>query len=366
MTKERPVQLAIVGCGAIAERGHLPAATACGDIEVTVLVDKDIARAQRLAGEFRVAHVTEDYRQLSDYASAAVVALPPHLHAPVTIDLLNRGIHVLVEKPMAMLPGDCDRMIDAGHKTGSVLTVGLVRRYRRTWKFAKHVIDHQLLGRIESFEVREGDAFGWPVATPFFLSKEEAGGGVLADAGVHVLDALLWWFGDVESLQYRDDDYGGVESDCELDLVMAGGVKGRVRLTRTHATPNSTVIYGERGSLTIEAYTNHVHLEMKANADGERFALGAELAHSHSGVFDACDENVRADQLADFAHAIRTGRPPAVDGEQGRRSVELVGACYAQRRPLNFPWVHEGVEAHEAPGHEQTSHVRVDSNGGEP
>lgn len=335
MINTDPIQLAIVGCGAIAELGHLPDAANCPDVQVTVLVDRDTTQARQIAGEHGIPHVLDDYRQITKYASAAVVALPPYLHAPVTIDLLNHGIHVLVEKPMAIRVEECDRMIEAAQSNRAVLAVGLARRFGATWRFARKVIDEEVLGRIKSFEVQEGDVFGWPVTTPFFLTREEAGGGVLADAGVHVLDALLWWFGDVKSLQYYDDDYGGVEANCKLELAMANGVKGTVELTRTHATPNSTVIHGERGSLTVKAFSDSVRLEMDGDFDGERLVLDGPVLQVLS---DSSVPDLKVTQLSDFAAAIRTGQTPVIDGVEGRRSVDLMEQCYALRRPMRLPW----------------------------
>ena len=82
-----------------------------------------------------------------------------------------------------------------------------------------------ILGRIESFDFREGTIFDWPATTNSFWRREAAGGGVFADLGAHVLDLLLWWLGDFTSVTYADDSQGGVEADCRLELTMKSGEK---------------------------------------------------------------------------------------------------------------------------------------------
>src|SRR5512134_121949 len=94
------LRLAVVGCGAITTLHHLPAIALSDRVEAAALVDVDAARARTLAERFGVPEVADETGGLTGHVDAAIVALPNSLHAPVSIDLLRRGIHVLVEKPM--------------------------------------------------------------------------------------------------------------------------------------------------------------------------------------------------------------------------------------------------------------------------
>lgn len=345
MTADTPLRLAIIGCSAVSERGHSPAAALVPQARITALVDTDAARARRLADRHPGAQTFDDYRGVLGQIDAAIVALPPSLHAAVSIDLLERGVHVLVEKPMASSTAECDAMIAAARRSGAVLAVGLVRRFSWPYRFAKRIIDAGSLGPIQSFDVHEGGVFNWPSASPYFLKKELAGGGVLADAGAHVIDALLWWFGDIGSLGYFDDELGGVEADCELDVMMSNGVRGRVELSRTRAMRNTTIIRGACGSLEIHAFRNAVTLCLPDGGARDLQLVGELRASAPGSAGDATDGDMMAEQLADFAGSIRGRRPPTVTGEEGRRSVQAIEACYAQRQRLRHPWVFEGVGA---------------------
>jgi predicted dehydrogenase len=124
------LKLAVVGCGAVTKFSHLPAIARSKDVELVALADKSLPRARQLAGECsNDPAALDDYRQIFGKAEAAIVALPNALHAAVTIDLLNHGVNVLVEKPMALNSHECDAMVAAAANNDRVLAVGMARRF---------------------------------------------------------------------------------------------------------------------------------------------------------------------------------------------------------------------------------------------
>jgi predicted dehydrogenase len=334
---KKGLNIAIVGCGAMAEQQHLPSLTRRDDCQVVALVDQNKARAERLAKRFGVASVFTDFRHLLGLdIAAAIVALPNHLHAPVSIELLEAGIHVLVEKPMALSVAECDAMLKAAKAGQTVLAVGLMRRFSHAGQFAKWAIESGLLGRITSFNIQNGFIHAWPSATDSFLRREMAGGGVLIDLGVHALDQLLWWLGDVASFEYYDDNYGGVEADCKLQATLKSGAKGIVELSRTRDLRETAIIQGERAELEVALVQNSISLRFLDAAVGitGHVTFPGQLVREGQRVSDLI-----AAEHEDFLEAIRTGRPPAVSGAEARRSIALIEACYAARRPLKLPWV---------------------------
>lgn len=326
-------KLAIIGCGAVTDHVHLPVTKRSDRFRITALVDKSLRRASRLATEHGVPIAAEDYREVADQVDAALLALPHHLHAPVATGLLEQGVHVLVEKPMALTVQECDAMIETADRSDAVLAVGLVRRFYRPSLFVKQALEDGLIGDPVSFDVREGMVYRWKVASDFMFRKE-AGGGVLADTGAHTLDLILWWMGDYETIDYRDDAMGGVEADCELRLQMKNGAMGFVELSRTRALRNSFIIHGERASLEVgTGFKAPVTLRV---GDSDVRLTG------HPGTDDDEDhsiEDVFVRQLEDFAAAITGDRDPFVSGREGRRAVRLIEACHASRRSLDLPWL---------------------------
>ena len=153
------------------------------------------------------------------------------------------------------------------------------------------------------------------------------------DLGIHVIDLLLWWFGDCAAIHYADDACGGVESNCEMQLEFSGGTCGTVELSRTRNLRNSCIFDGERGRLTFETWSENPQFRLEFN--GQESYLAGHLG----GPSFVCDcENAIEREIADFAAAIENGREPFVNGVEGRRTIEFVERCYGARRPLKFPW----------------------------
>ncbi|HEV2853582.1 MAG TPA: Gfo/Idh/MocA family oxidoreductase [Thermoanaerobaculia bacterium] len=328
------LRLAVVGCGAVATIHHLPAIAVSEQVEATVLVDADAGRARSLAERFGVSEVATDFKDLPGKVDAAIVALPNSLHAPVSIELLRRGVHVLVEKPMAMNVRECDEMISAAGEGRAILAVGLDFRFFDSSLLVRNLLKDGLLGEIRRFEMHQGVIPRWPFATDFLLKKEMAGGGVLADFGVHVLDLLLWWLGDWKDVEYRDDAMGGIESDCEMRLTMRSGLSGTVEISRTRNLANACVFEGTRATLEVGVWDPDPEIRLSI-ADREVSLSGRARREGGSGL-DFTDVFVR--QIDDFAGAVREGREPFVPGREGRRSLELIEACYARRKLLELPW----------------------------
>jgi len=333
------LRIAIIGCGAVTAQAHLPVLARLDGVRPTLLVDRNLARAESLAQQFGIARAAADYSAAFTEADAAVVALPHYLHAPVSVALLQRGIHVLVEKPMALTAAECAAMIEAAEQGRAVLAVGLMRRFLRSTRWARAAVQAGLLGPVRSFDVREGFIYNWPVASDFFFRKETAGGGVLIDTGAHTLDSLLWWLGDVRSFEYFDDNCGGVEADCRIQLEMTSGATGIVELSRTRQLRNTAIIEGELATLEVS------WADVRLTPRPDILTLsGIVKSVSRSGNDVQEYLEVMADSLTDWVDAIRTNRPPAVTGAEGMRSVALIENCYKQRQPLELAWNATGSE----------------------
>jgi predicted dehydrogenase len=331
---DKKLKLGLVGCGAVAERTHLPILTSSATpFEVAVLVDASTARAQQLAQRYHVPNVMTDYSALVGAVDAVMVALPNHMHAPATIHFLKHGIHVLVEKPMAISVHECNQMIEAAAGSQAVLAVGLDMRFFDAYRFVKEILATGMIGTIKSVDLQQGSIDRWPATTDARFGKHTAGGGVLTDEGVHMLDLLLWWLGPYSAIEYYDDAVGGVEANCLLSLRMECGALGRVELSRTRMLRNTWLFQGERGTVEVDSwgYDPIIRVELGNNIllSGRTLQRGS-VAHTKTLVFNR--------QLEDFASAIRGGQDPFVSGEEGKRAVELIERCYAVKQPLIYPW----------------------------
>jgi predicted dehydrogenase len=336
------LKLAVIGCGAVARIYHLPTIALSNDVNAVALVDKVPMHAGQLAEKYNIPIIEDDYRKIIGQIDAAIVALPNHLHAPVTIGLLQNGIHVLVEKPMALKVRECDKIIETAHNTHTTLAVGLDFRFFESSRFVKQVVKKKLLGNIISFDLRQGLILKWPASSDYLFQKERAGGGVLIDFGVHILDLLLWWLGDYEGVEYYDDSMGGVEADCVLRLWLECGASGIVELSRTRTLRNTCIIYGEYGTLEVGMWDPDPVVRL--TLIDQDFVLTGRVTQDKAMAKTFRDVFRR--QLDDFVQAIRQHREPFIPGQEGKRAVRLIEACYATRQLLQHPWMFPTTYVH--------------------
>jgi predicted dehydrogenase len=325
----------VIGCGAITEIIHLPVVAQSPDFRLAGLIDVICEPARTLAAEHGAEWTASDYREAIGRADAALLAVPHHLHAPMAIDLLRAGMHVLVEKPMALSVRECDRMIDAAADSGSVLGVGLVRRFFESNRLVAALVRDGRLGAPRRVRIAETDLYRWPMRSGFAFDPAQAGGGTLANLGVHTLDLLCWWFGSAERVDYRDDARGGVEAEFQAAIDFPLGVHAEVLISKLRDVTDTCRVEFEDGALLIENAGSEPSPRVRLIASGrERTPPGADGRPPKK----VTRREMFGLQLADFARAIREGGEPLVCGREGRRSVELLERCYGARRSLVHPW----------------------------
>ena len=342
------IRMVLIGCGAVAQVLYKKAIKKLADeIELIGVVDLKKPNADKILNEFPGARYFSDYNELLQMNSldAVIIALPHKLHAPVAAQCLEKGINVLVEKPMATNHAEAEKMINAADDSGKILQVGYFRRYFRATRIIKEIIDNQVLGKVVSFEFVEGENYSWPAASDSFFSFDSAGGGVLIDAGAHTTDLLLWWFGDYADIDYYDNGQKtGVESDLMADIVMESGVKGRLRMSRSTPLANKYRIEFEKGWIVWNCDDVN-HFEMGAHS----CALPCNVNTTFSCEPTMTIADGRSDkppdffdyftlQLQEFVQSIKDNKKPEVDGTEGARNIKFIEDCYRTRKILSEPW----------------------------
>lgn len=315
-------------------------------IEVTALVDPDFQRLNLLGRVFPKARRFAAIEELTpDEVDFAIVASPQKFHGQQTIGLLRRGIHVLCEKPMASNVGEAEEMVSTARQVGRLLSIGLFRRFFPSTELIHQLVTGQALGAPVSFQWMEGGAFNWPAASASFFQKSASPGGVFADLGVHVLDLLLFWFGEPSDFNYEDDALGGLEANASLRLRFTSGVSGSIRLSRDTNIPNGTKICFERGTIWFQgASADSVVVWFDGSNRVVRGSLHEAPADDdgiENGVGAASRTYARSfmEQIVNFCRAIRGEEPLRVPGDQALRGMEWIERCYAARRVMAMPWL---------------------------
>lgn len=186
------VRIGVIGIGAQGRGVHVKRCMATPDIELIAICDTQPAKLEAVKAEYDIPVATTNYYELLSMSEidAVIVALPNYLHAPVAIDALDAGKHVLVEKPMAIDAEAAQAMLSARDRAGRILMVGQNNRFRPEAIAMKKMISSGKCGQVYNGEAswwrRRCGQRGW------FIDKQRSGGGALVDIGVHALD-LCWW-----------------------------------------------------------------------------------------------------------------------------------------------------------------------------
>ena len=176
---ERRLNVGVIGCGA--GLFHLEGWAEEPRGKVVALAGLEADRCRQLATRFEVPHVYRDYSELLVHPDidAVSIAVPNHLHLPITLAALAAGKHVLVEKPLARTVEEGERMVAAAKEAGKVLAIAFNRRARHDVQIVRHEVARGALGQIyhaKAFWMRRS---GIPGLGSWFTNKEQAGGCLL-------------------------------------------------------------------------------------------------------------------------------------------------------------------------------------------
>lgn len=330
----RRVGVALIGCGSISEVAHLPTILRSQQGKLCALVDADRGRAEALRGRFGLAcAVGASVDELPKDVTAAVVAVPNVAHATVTSALLDRGIHVLCEKPLALTWSEALGLCSLAEERRVVLAVGFAQRFHPTTHLLTAAMENGLIGDVLGYDAEFGARFAWPTVSGFYFDRAQAGGGVLMSEGIHTLDRLIHWFGDVTDVIAADNNHGRIETEAILHLRHQRGVSGRARFSWLYDLRNTLEVRGSDGRAVVSRDDPwSVSLYRTLGGREWRFDMrdGGEPARAGLEHFEA--------QLADFLDASTTGRKPRVDGREGAKVMWLVEEAYRQATRLVHSW----------------------------
>ncbi|OUM95703.1 MAG: oxidoreductase [Thermobacillus sp. ZCTH02-B1] len=190
------VRVGVIGAGMIGNE-HLRVFGQLEEAEVAGVADASPSAAESRAREHGVKAYASPEALLDDRSiDAVVIGVPNRYHAPLAIAAMERGKHVLLEKPMAINEEAARQILDTQKRTGRVLMMAHQMRWTGLARAAKAKIDAGELGRIYNAKtgwIRRKGIPGWG---SWFTRMDEAGGGPLIDIGVHMLDLTLYLMGN--------------------------------------------------------------------------------------------------------------------------------------------------------------------------
>jgi predicted dehydrogenase len=343
------IRVAVVGTGNISP-SHLGPYRAFGDrCTVVALCDivpeKAEARRAELGLDEATVHAT--HRELLERGDVDLVSVctPPSTHEEISVDFLDAGVNVLCEKPMAPSLAACDAILAAEARGGAIFSSVAQNRYRDDVVRLKAALDSGLAGPLSHVQV---DSAWWRGLSYYDLwwrgTWEQEGGGCTLNHAVHHVDLLLWLLGAPRSVTAVLTNAAHENAEIE-DLSVAVLAYERALATLT----SSVVHHGERQGISVQGRDAAVTLQgdvvaelsqpngfPAAGGNSELVARLTELMAGHAPLPHTGHQG----QIDDVLTAIETGRRPAIDGHDGRRTIELITAIYQagiERRAVDLP-----------------------------
>ncbi|HZS84689.1 MAG TPA: Gfo/Idh/MocA family oxidoreductase [Stellaceae bacterium] len=339
---EKPIRLGIVGCGAVAQICHLKALVTLRDYDIRYLCDRNLRTAEAAAQLYGLrAKITDRTEDLAGNVDAAIVCVWPRQHLPVTLDLLRMGLDVLCEKPVAASSADAAEMATAAESAGRIVAVGQWCRCQKNMWILRKLLALDFIGEVEEVEAEFGNILAWPMSSGAYFDRSITAGGVMFDGGIHVLDLVVWLFGDVAVVEYEDDSLGGVETNGVIRGTLSVNgrrVPCRIAASWTHDLRNGIRISGGKGRLEAR-FTERDVVTIHQEIGGER--LESRIGPNGIAMPFRAD-NPYAAQLEDFAEAIRRRQPPITPIASTLLPLKIIEAAYSVRRPMLQPWVDAG------------------------
>ncbi|MBO2945167.1 Gfo/Idh/MocA family oxidoreductase [Paenibacillus sp. F411] len=328
------IKVAVFGCGAIAQRRHIPEYAANGDVELVAFADPVKERAEEMAAQYGGTAYT-DYEELlkNEKLDAVSVCSPNYLHAPMSIAAANAGLHVLVEKPMAVNAEEGQQMIEAAAKNQVYLMVGHNQRLMPPHVKAKEILESGRLGRVLTFRTSFGhpgpESWSLDGRDSWFFRKEEALMGAMGDLGVHKSDFIRYLLNDevvevagfISTIDKKDTD---VDDNATCIVRMKSGAIGTLMASWTHykGGDNGTVLWCEHGVIKIGTVQGDEVIVELTNGTVETYKVG-EMATN--------EKQVPSGVIDEFVRCIVTQTPPSISGEEGLRSLNVIlGAFKSQ------------------------------------
>ncbi|OZT76407.1 Gfo/Idh/MocA family protein [Salinicoccus roseus] len=324
------INVGIIGCGSIGVKRHIAEYEENENVKLVAFCDPVIERAEAQQKIYGGASY-KSYKDLlmDSNVDAVSVCTPNYMHAEISIAALEAGKHVLCEKPMGVAMDEMDRMIEAERKSGKQLMVGHNQRLIKEHQVARDYINEGRLGKIYSFRTAFGHPGpeGWSVdgKDSWFFKKEEAVMGAMGDLGVHKADLMRYLLGeevlDVGSFISKEaKEFSDVDDNAVCILRTESNIVGTLQASWSFygEEDNSTVIYGEKGVLSLLADSEHSFIF--TGRDGE------VVKENYGGIQtnDEAGQKKKSLVMDAFINALVNEERVPVTAEDAKKSVEII------------------------------------------
>lgn len=337
-----PVRLAIIGTGGMANN-HAKHFAAIKGVELVAACDIDQTRVNAFCATHGIPAAYTDVSAMLKQTGCEAVSIvtPDAYHAPLSIQALKAGKHVLCEKPLALNHADTRRMVTAAKKAGKVAMVNLSYRDWPAIQAVARAVARGDIGELRHVEASYlqawlvSNAWGdWRTSPAWLwrLSKKHGSAGVLGDVGVHIVDFATFPAGPIKNVYCRlkafDKAKGNRIGDYDLDandsatlnVEFANGALGVLHTTRWcggHANRLFLKLIGTKGTIEIDS---------ERSTTSYRVCRGKQV---HTATWQEVQAKPTPNNYERFITAIRTNHPTQPDFARGSEVQKVLDACFA-------------------------------------
>ncbi len=349
------LKVGIIGAS-FAKAAYLPALANISDATVTGISSARLESAQAAADAFRIPRAYDNWEQMLDEQTFDLVgiATPPVYHMPMVLRALERGAHVLCEKPFAMNTAEAQTMLDQAEVMGKLHMIGHELRFNPTRRKLKDLLDEGAIGTVRFVTVVNiSNSWGDLASRPFndWWSDEAMGGGRMGANGSHQIDLLRWWLGDIGAVNgdlrtlvparigkdngqpftATADDFTQFQMEMQSGAVVNMLLSGAAR----HNVGNSVQFFGSEGTILL---SNDDEV-LRVARHGEPFQeltlsdSNATLPGVNKGIWNVSFVGL----MQEFTAAIREGRALKAgatffDGLKTQQAMDAVRQSSTERR----------------------------------
>jgi UDP-N-acetylglucosamine 3-dehydrogenase len=321
---ERPLRIGVIGVGVMGSN-HARVLTGIPGIELVGIADPDAKQADFVSRTLGCPAAANFGELLDRKVDAVTIAAPSHLHHDIALACIARGVHVMVEKPIASSVEEGRNIINAARRAGLTLMVGHVERFNPAVEAIKDAI-------------RDEDILSIAITRVGPFPPRMSNVGVVIDLAVHDID-LIQWFTNSKIVEVQAQLSNAVAEREDIALLQFRTASGVLANINTNwLTPFKA------RNVTVATRDKYVMGDLLTRQVTECFGFQPDGSYSMRHLSVGHAEPLRA-ELTAFLHAVRSGTTPAVTGEDAVACLEIATRCLASRPSAVTPVQRPGPRA---------------------
>lgn len=313
----------VIGCGSIGKR-HISNLKQLG-VEDVIVQDVSIARCQEVAQEFGIKTFIDVEEAILQKPEVALVCTPTSLHIQPAILAAQKGCHLFIEKPLSHSMQGVHELLNIVKKNNLITLVGCNMRFHPGVAGMKALLDKGKIGRVLCARLQGGsylpDWHPWEDYRLSYSARKELGGGVILD-GIHELDYIRWFLGEVEEVSCVAGKLSELEIEtedmAEILLKFSSGAVAEVHLDYLQrAYSRSCQLIGEEGTILWDFNENDIKYYLAESKEWQICPLEREPDVNRMYI----------EEMKHFIACLSGKENPAQDVFQGKKALQIALAA---------------------------------------